>query len=52
MSWLTDTQAQGKTMQHTDGTKGIVLDVIGDIANIQWADGTLSTEHENYLVYV
>ena len=51
MSWLTDTEAEGKIMQHHDGTLGIVLSVHGDHATVQWEDGTISTEHEDFLTY-
>lgn len=51
MSWLIDTQAQGKTMHHTDGTKGVVLNVQGAYATLRWEDGIISTEHEDFLIY-
>lgn len=50
-SWLSETQAKGKTVKHTDGTRGTVLDVVGSVANVEWEDGTISTEHEDYLTY-
>lgn len=51
MSWLSDTEAEGKTMQHMDGEMGTVLQVVDDCAVIRWSDGAISTEHEDFLTY-
>lgn len=51
MSWLTDTDAVGKTMQDSDGTRGVVLEVEGDKAYVDWEDGTKSWRDEDFLVY-
>lgn len=52
-SWLSDTQAKGKTIQDwTDGTLGTVLEVHGEEAEILWEDGTTSLRHEDFLTYV
>lgn len=51
-SWLSDTNGIGKTVQHTDGTRGIVLSIGSDDATVDWEDGMISTENQDYLSYV
>lgn len=51
-SWIIDTNGIGKTVQHTDGTRGVVLSAGNGSATVDWEDGLISTEQEDYLTYV
>jgi len=53
MSWLTDCNATGKRMEHIDGSRGRVLSVDGEMAEIEWEDdGSTSLQHEDDLFFI
>jgi len=47
-SWAEDCVKAGDSVKHLDGTKGTVLRVLDSGAKIEWSDGVVSIEHEDF----